>query len=112
VSDLRGHAGRAVLRDVAHLLPTGAMGEARLALRLAPRRTTALLHIATHPGASNREIATRIGIGDEGQTSKLLARMQGLGLVANRPDARHRNGRNAWYLTVAGRRLARALKQA
>jgi DNA-binding MarR family transcriptional regulator len=88
------------------------MGEARLALRLAPRRTTALLHIATHPGASNREIATRIGIGDEGQTSKLLARMQGLGLVANRPDARHRNGRNAWYLTVAGRRLARALKQA
>jgi predicted transcriptional regulator len=89
------------------------MSEPRLeVLRLAPRRTAALLHIATHPGASNREVAAGIGIGDEAQSSKLLARMQDLGLVVNRSDTHRRGGRSAWYLTVAGRQLARALKTA
>jgi hypothetical protein len=48
-------------------------------LRNAPRKTAALLHIATHPGASNRAIAAGIGIADEAQISRLLALMQDLG---------------------------------
>jgi DNA-binding MarR family transcriptional regulator len=88
------------------------MSEPRVdALRLAPRGTAALLYIATHPGASNREIAAGTPIGDQSQTSKLLARMQDLELVVNRTDSHHPR-RKAWYLTVAGRRLARALKRA
>jgi hypothetical protein len=77
-------------------------------LRHAPRKTAALLHIAMHPGGSNRAIAASIGIRDEGQSSKLLALMQDLGLVVNRTH--HRGRPNAWYVTVAGRRLARALE--
>jgi DNA-binding MarR family transcriptional regulator len=82
------------------------------ALRLAPRRTMALLHIATHPHASNREIAAGIGIGNDAQTSRLLARMQDLGLILNRAPQHDRGGPNAWQLTVDGRRLVRALKGA
>jgi DNA-binding MarR family transcriptional regulator len=78
-------------------------------LRHAPRKTAALLHIATHPGASNRAVAAGIGIRDEGQSSKLLTRMQDLGLVVNRTHDRGRP--NAWHLTVAGRRLVRAFKE-
>lgn len=79
-------------------------------LRLAPRRRTALLHIASHPDASNREIAAAIGVGDEAQISRLLARMRDLGLVRNRSQPDNHGGPNAWQLTVDGRRLVRALK--
>lgn len=81
------------------------------AVRLAPRRAMALLHIATHPDASNREIAAGIGIGNDAQTSRLLARMQDLGLVVNRAPLHNSGGPNAWQLTVDGRRLVRSLKE-
>jgi hypothetical protein len=85
------------------------MSEPRVdVLRHAPRKTAALLHIATHPGASNRAIAAGIGIADEAQSSRLLARMRDLELIVNR--AHDRGGPNAWHLTAAGSRLARALK--
>jgi hypothetical protein len=82
------------------------------ALRLAPVRTRALLHIATHPYASNRGIAAGIGIGSDAQISRLLARMQDLGLVVNHAQPENHGGANAWQLTVDGRRLVRALKGA
>jgi len=74
-------------------------------LRRAPRRTGALLHIATHPQASNREIADGIGITDDAQISRLLARMQDLGLIHNHAGAGNHGGANAWQLTAEGRRL-------
>lgn len=79
-------------------------------LRRAPRVTAALQHIAMHPGASNRAIADGIGVRDEGQVSRLLARVDNLGLVVNRVERRQRGGPNAWYLTVDGRRLVTALR--
>ena len=79
-------------------------------LRRAPRRTDALLHIATHPEASNREIAEGIGIADEAQISRLLARMQDLGLIRNHAGAGNHGGANAWQLTAEGRRLLSATK--
>ena len=81
-------------------------------LRRAPRRTRALLHIAAHPDASNREVAAGIGIGSEAQVSRLLVRMQDLGLVLNRARAHNHGGPNAWQLTADGRRLVRAVKSA
>jgi hypothetical protein len=53
------------------------------------------------PGiGSNREIAQAAGVKDEGQISKLLARLQTHGLLQNTggPTA----GSNAWQLTLHG----------
>jgi predicted transcriptional regulator len=86
------------------------MSEQLRALRLAPRRTLALIHIATHPDASNREIAAGIGVEDDAQISRLLARMQDLGLVLNHAQAHNHGGPNAWQLTPDGRLLVSALK--
>jgi DNA-binding MarR family transcriptional regulator len=79
------------------------------ALRLAPRRAKALLHLATHPYASNREIAAGIGIRSDAQMSRLLARMQDLGLVINHAQPGDHGGPNAWRLTADGERLLAAL---
>ncbi len=79
-------------------------------LRRAPRRTGALLYIAAHPEASNREVADGIGIGDDAQISRLLARMKDLGLVHNRAGVGNHGGANAWQLTAEGRRLLSAVK--
>lgn len=72
----------------------------------------ALVHIASHPGASNREIAAGAGIGDEGQISRLLGRLADLGVAVNRIDGQRRGGRNDWHLTAEGRRAARAAERA
>jgi DNA-binding MarR family transcriptional regulator len=77
---------------------------------LAPRRHEALTFLLTHPDASNREIAAGIGITDEAQASRLLARMEDLGLVRNRNHYNH-GAPNAWQLTADGRRLLHALER-
>jgi DNA-binding MarR family transcriptional regulator len=70
----------------------------------------AILHIAEHPGATNRQIATAARIGDEGQASKLLKRLEDLGLATNR-SAGHKAGEpNSWHLTDDGRQMADAVK--
>jgi DNA-binding MarR family transcriptional regulator len=71
----------------------------------------ALLHIASNPQASNRDIAAAIGMVDDGQVSKLLARMQDLGLISNRAQADNHGGANAWQLTPDGARVVGALKE-
>jgi DNA-binding MarR family transcriptional regulator len=80
-------------------------------LALAPRRYDALMYLATHSNVSNREVAAAIGIGDQAQASRLLARMRELGLIDNR--SRYNDGApNAWQLTADGRRLVHALENA
>jgi hypothetical protein len=81
------------------------------ALRRAPRRVMALLHIANHPLSSNREIAAGIGIGDDAQISRLLVRMEDLGLVLNCTQAADHGGANAWQLTAEGTHVVSALKE-
>jgi DNA-binding MarR family transcriptional regulator len=75
---------------------------------LAPRRHEALMFLLTHPDASNREIAAGAGITDQAQASRLLARMEDLGLIRNRNPDNH-GAANAWQLTADGRRLLHAL---
>jgi AcrR family transcriptional regulator len=81
------------------------------ARRLTERTVLVLTVIASSPGISNRSLARQAGNVDEGQISKLLTRLSGLDLVANRsPDAK-RGGSNAWHLTPVGSDLLAAVPQ-
>jgi AcrR family transcriptional regulator len=71
-------------------------------VRLTYRTTRVLRAIADYPGASNREVADRAGIVDQGQVSKLLGRLHARGLIANDGEARTRGAPNSWRLTERG----------
>jgi DNA-binding IclR family transcriptional regulator len=63
--------------------------------------------IGTRPGGSNREIALGAEITDEGQVSRLLARLQNLGLIQNTGRGHTAGEANAWSLTGKGEELVR-----
>ncbi len=61
-------------------------------------------------GPSNRQIAEASGITDQGQVSKMLARLARSGLISNRHrDVTGRREPNAWTLTTAGTQVERAI---
>ncbi|HEY5192362.1 MAG TPA: hypothetical protein VIJ39_00645 [Solirubrobacteraceae bacterium] len=73
-----------------------------LEMRLTYRTVRVLLAIATAPGASNREVGADAGIDDQGQISKLLSRLEKLGLIENNGGGQVRGAPNAWALTKRG----------
>jgi AcrR family transcriptional regulator/DNA-binding MarR family transcriptional regulator len=82
------------------------------AARLTYRTVRVLKAIAELPAASNREVAERAGIVDQGQISKILARLEYQGLVANRSGASAARGTpNSWWLTEHGEALEREVGQ-
>jgi AcrR family transcriptional regulator/DNA-binding MarR family transcriptional regulator len=82
-----------------------------VAMRLTYRTARVLEGIAEHPGASNREAGECAGISDPGQVSKLLARLERLGLLANRTGGGRVMGEpNAWTLTAKGVVVARNIR--
>ncbi|HST56186.1 MAG TPA: helix-turn-helix domain-containing protein, partial [Solirubrobacteraceae bacterium] len=66
------------------------------------RTLRALYVIVEHPGASNREVGDGAGIADQGQASKLLARLETLGLIENTGEGHTKGATNAWQLTARG----------
>jgi AcrR family transcriptional regulator/DNA-binding MarR family transcriptional regulator len=80
-----------------------------LEMRLTYRTVRVLAAIASAPGASNRQVANAAGVADPGQISKLLARLQHLGLVANVGEGHTRGEPNAWRLTPKGRDVEQAI---
>jgi len=74
-------------------------------VRTTYRTARVLSAIAEYPGASNREIAERAGIVDQGQVSKLLARLASAELIANMGQRSSRGAPNSWCLTRSGERL-------
>jgi AcrR family transcriptional regulator len=76
----------------------------RLDTRLTYRTVRCLVFIREHPGTSNREVAQGAEVPDEGQASKLLGRLERLGLLVNgRP---HGPGfPNRWTLTAHGEQV-------
>jgi AcrR family transcriptional regulator len=59
------------------------------------------------PGPNNREVSDLARVSDQGQISKLLARLEGPGLLAN--TGGHTQGvPNAWQLTPQGEEIVRA----
>lgn len=73
-----------------------------LHMRLTYRTIRVLLAVAANPGSSNRTIADAAGVSDQGQMSKLLARLHGLALIENTGAGSTRGGPNAWTLTSKG----------
>ena len=73
-----------------------------LSIRLTYRTARVLATIAEDSGASNRMVADNAGITDEGQTSRLLRRLQSAGLIENLGEGHTRGEPNAWWLTKRG----------
>ncbi len=80
--------------------------------RLTYRTVRVLRAIAELPAGSNREVAERAGIVDQGQISKILTRLEYQGLVVNRGGSGAARGTpNAWWLTERGEELEQELNE-
>jgi AcrR family transcriptional regulator len=97
-------AGRRVRRKA----PADPLGG--LDMRLTYRTLRVLATIAQAPGASNREVAQTAGVVDQGQISKLLTRLEGLGLIHNTGVGHVKGEPNAWELTSRGREVEQAVR--
>ena len=73
----------------------------------AHRARNCLRYLAEHPGASNRQVGTAVGIGRDSHISTLLARLRRIGLLVRSPGSP--GGPNAWTLSPYGREVARVL---
>jgi AcrR family transcriptional regulator len=82
-----------------------------LEMRLTYRTVQVLAAIAAHPGGSNREVADAAGVVDQGQISKLLARLEHLGLVLNDGLGPAHGEPNAWRLTPRGDEVQRTIQE-
>jgi AcrR family transcriptional regulator len=81
-----------------------------LDMRLTYRTLRVLAAIAEQPGASNRHVGEHAGVHDQGQISKLLARLEGLGLLDNTGGGHLSGEPNAWRLTRRGVEVERATR--
>jgi AcrR family transcriptional regulator len=86
-----------------------------LEMRLTYRTVRVLMAIAAlggqGSGPSNRQVAEAAGVSDQGQMSKLLARLQHLGLIDNAGTRSARGEPNAWTLTPTGHRLEQTIQE-
>jgi AcrR family transcriptional regulator len=82
-----------------------------LEMRLTYRTIRVLSVIASSPKASNRQVADAAGIQDQGQISKLLARLDHLGLIENAGAGQPQGEPNAWHLTRRGREVEESIRQ-
>jgi AcrR family transcriptional regulator len=71
------------------------------AMRMTYRTARVLSAIAAEPASSNLRVGELAGISDQGQISKLLARLNNLGLIQSKPQRLH-GSTHAWYLTARG----------
>jgi AcrR family transcriptional regulator len=78
-----------------------------LPMRVTYRTVRVLLAVDERPGASNREVSRLAGVGDQGQMSKLLRRLERLRLIVNEGAEGERGGANAWRLTARGGEVLR-----
>jgi DNA-binding MarR family transcriptional regulator len=79
-------------------------------MRLTYRTALVLEALAERPGASNRGVAEHAGIADQGQVSKLLARLERLGLLENTGEGQSKGAANAWTLTPTGVRVTQSIR--
>jgi AcrR family transcriptional regulator len=80
-----------------------------LQMRLTYRTVRVLFAVADRPRSSNRLIGDVAGIADQGQISKLLARLEKLSLIENAAAGPLRGEPNAWTLTSRGEAVNAAL---
>jgi DNA-binding MarR family transcriptional regulator len=77
--------------------------------RLNHRAASVLSLIGAEPGLNSRTLASRDGVKDEGQMSRLLARLERVGLIENTREAQRRGDVKAWQLTIALEELEAAI---
>jgi AcrR family transcriptional regulator len=84
-----------------------------LDMRLTYRTVRVLLAVAElgkRPSKpSSREVADASGVSDQGQMSKLLWRLESLGLIANTTESHGKGAPNAWALTAKGHEVEQAI---
>jgi AcrR family transcriptional regulator len=80
-----------------------------LPIRLTYRTARVLSSISDAPGASSKHIANLAGITDEGQTSKLLNRLQRYGLIHDTGIGPTKGLPRAWTLTQRGENILQAV---
>ena len=90
-----------------HVIEQDPFGE--IPMRLTYRTARVLQAAAAQPGASNRRIGEQAGISDQGQVSKLLARLKRLGVLVNTGVGPVKGEPNAWRLTELGERITQHL---
>jgi AcrR family transcriptional regulator/DNA-binding MarR family transcriptional regulator len=78
-------------------------------VRLTYRTARVLACIAEHPGTSNRMVGDYAGVADPGQISKLLRRLERVGLLRNSGPGHAKGEPNAWTLTPRGELLAQSI---
>jgi hypothetical protein len=81
----------------------------RLPMRVTHRTICVLQAIGERPGTSNRQAGLAAGIQDQGQASKLLRRLERIGLIANGQTDGRRGSPNSWTLTGQGAALLRGV---
>jgi AcrR family transcriptional regulator len=82
---------------------------AGLSMRVTGRTLLVVNAVGEHPGGSNREVADMAGVSDQGQISKLLTRLERLGLVLNTGEGHLKGEANAWRLTPRGEEIQHAI---
>jgi AcrR family transcriptional regulator/DNA-binding MarR family transcriptional regulator len=80
-----------------------------LRMRLTYRTVRVLRAVAARPASSNRMLGDAAGITDQGQVSKLLGRLERLGLIENAHNRPSPGKPNAWTLTALGEEVHGAL---
>jgi AcrR family transcriptional regulator len=80
-----------------------------ISLRVTYRTVCVLGAVAANSGLSNRAVVERAGVSDQGQISKLLARLEGYGLLEN-TGGTVKGDANAWKLTSAGEQVAQVVE--
>jgi hypothetical protein len=95
--------------------PASSMGKdplADLPIRLTYRTLRVLGAVSEQPGASNRMVSDAAGVSDQGQISKLLGRLEKLGLIHNSGQGQPHGEPNAWKLTQLGEEVQQVTRAA
>lgn len=82
-----------------------------LPIRLTYRTARVLTAIANTPGASGKQVARASEISDDGQMSRLLGRLERVGLIENTGAGAIRGEANAWTLTPKGHNIQTIITQ-
>lgn len=83
---------------------------AGMPMRLTYRTMRVLRTVRERPGISNRLVGEQAGVADQGQISKLLSRLERLGLIANASEGHAKGEANAWRLTQIGERFTQHIQ--
>jgi AcrR family transcriptional regulator/DNA-binding MarR family transcriptional regulator len=106
----RGELSRPAVEPPARPAPVHSDLLHELPMRITYRTIRVLSAVGATPGASNRAVGDAAGIADQGQVSKLLARLRRLGLIENTRDSMAHGMPNVWRLTPRGADVESAIR--